>query len=70
VDGSSYRPFDESNRLGPAESSLRLLSETISSANARATHNQLLEIRLDETRLQSRPPARYSGVMQIEARYY
>lgn len=70
VDGSSYRPFGESNGLGPSGSSLRLLSETVSSANTRATHNQLLEIRLDETRLQDQPPARYSGVLQIEARYY
>jgi hypothetical protein len=51
-------------------SSLRLLSETISSANSRSTHNQILEIRLDKTPLQNQPAARYSGVLQIETRYY
>jgi hypothetical protein len=70
VNGSPYRRFAESNRLGPAGSSLRLLTESISSQNSRATHNQLLEIRLDETSLQNQPAARYSGVLQIEARYY
>jgi hypothetical protein len=70
VDGSPYRPFDQTNRFGPAGSSLRLLSESISSANRLATRNQLVEIRLDETRLQDQPPGHYSGVLQIEARYY
>lgn len=70
VDGSAYRAFDQTNRFGPAASSLRLLSEPISSANRLATRNQLLEIRLNETRLQNQPSARYSGVLQIEARYY
>ena len=70
VDGGPYRAFAEDSRLGPAASSLRLLAETVSSANARATRNELLEIRLDETRLHDRPTGRYSGVLQIEARYY
>ncbi len=70
VDGGPYRAFAESNRVGPAGSSLRLLSESISSTNTRATHHQLLEIRLDEPSLHDRLTARYSGILQIEARYY
>jgi hypothetical protein len=70
VNGNSYRPFLESNRIGPSGSSLRLFAEAVSSANARATRNQLLEICLDETHLQDRPAGHYSGILQIEARYY
>lgn len=70
VNGDSYRPFMESNRIGPSGSSLRLFAEAVSSGNSRATRNQLLEIRLDETHLQDRPAGRYSGILQIEARYY
>jgi hypothetical protein len=70
VNGSPYRPFIESTRIGPSASSLRLFTETVSSGNARATRSQLLEIRLDETRLQGRAAGRYSGILQIEARYY
>jgi hypothetical protein len=70
VNGNSYRAFLESNRIGASASSLRLFAETVSSGNARATRNLLLEIRLDETHLQDHPAGRYSGILQIEARYY
>lgn len=70
VNGDPYRPFVESNAIGGSGSSLRLFAERISSSNARSTQSGLLEIRLDETRLQDQPTGHYSGILQIEARYY
>jgi len=70
VDGSPYRLFAESNQIGPMQSSLRLIGEVISSSNRLATRNQVLHIRMNEIALRHWPAAHYSGVLQIEARYY
>ena len=70
VDRGPYRAFAESHQIGPMESSLRLMDELISSGNTRATRNQLLQIRMDEAHLHQWPADLYSGVLQIEARYY
>src|SRR5579883_955879 len=70
VNGNTYARFDQTNRIGPASGSLRLLGAGISHQNARGSVDQLLQVKLDNTELAGFPAAHYSGVLQIEARYY
>lgn len=61
--------FDQTNFFGPAGGSLRLFGESITHANARATRNDVLELRLNAV-ARERSPGLYSGVLNLESRYF
>jgi hypothetical protein len=68
VGAGPFASFSETNFFGPTGASLRLFGETISHANARSTRHDVLQVRLVETN--TGMPRLYSGVLNLESRYF
>jgi hypothetical protein len=70
VDTGQFRPFRDTNDVGPAGGSLSLFHEAVSNGNARGNRSKLLEMRLDQESLPELPKGTYRGVLFIEVRHY
>ncbi len=70
INSEAFRPFNETNPVGPSGGSLRFFAQTVTDANRRGIRNDELELKVDDSIQRSKPASHYVGVLHLEARYF